>query len=254
MKATITKALDRIEEEYRVKIILACESGSRAWGFPSRDSDYDVRFIFVNPKDAYLSIADNRAVIEIPIDDLLDINGWDLKKSLQLMRKSNSPLMEWLSSPIQYQVRPEAYDKLVALSRLAFMPKTSCHHYLAMARRSVEQFQEKEKVKPKTYMYAIRPVLCCQWIIDRMEQPPMHMDDLLAGIGADRSFKEEVTRLIARKKDQTEKDTVNRSEIVENYLRRLIAELPDHIPDNPPKPDLDLFDNAFRQILEDLNI
>ena len=89
MNEIIVKALDRIEKDHNVKIILASESGSRAWGFPSNDSDYDVRFIYVNKKEWYLSIADKRDVIELPVDDVLDVNGWDLKKSLQLMRKSN---------------------------------------------------------------------------------------------------------------------------------------------------------------------
>ncbi len=108
MKQKIIDQLSSIEKEYSVTIILACESGSRAWGFPSSDSDFDVRFIYVNKKDWYLSIADKRDFIEIPIDDALDINGWELRKSLQLMRKSNSPLLEWLSSPIQYHVRHKA--------------------------------------------------------------------------------------------------------------------------------------------------
>lgn len=102
-------------------------------------------------------------------------------------------------------------------------------------------------------MYAIRPVLCCQWIIDNLEQPPMHIDDLLAGIKTTHPFKDKVIRLIARKKEQTEKDTVNRSEIIEHYLQQKIIELPDNIPDNPPKPDFDLFDNTFRSILNGSN-
>jgi predicted nucleotidyltransferase len=249
MKETIAKALERIEKEQCVKIILASESGSRAWGFPSRDSDYDVRFVYVNQKDWYLSIADRRDVIELPVDEVLDINGWDLKKALRLMRKSNSPLLEWLSSPIRYRLWPEAFEKLTALSRLAFLPETACHHYLAMAKRSVERFGGNERVRPKTYMYAIRPVLCCQWIIDHRKQPPMHIDPLLAEIKNAQTFKDEVIRLIDRKKTQTEKDTVRRSGVIEDYINRKIIELPDLIPRNARKPACDLFDDAFRSIL-----
>jgi len=88
LKEKILNSLDQIEKEYKVKIILACESGSRAWGFPSKDSDYDVRFLYVNPRDWYLTISEKSYVIELPISDELDINGWDLKKALKLLRKS----------------------------------------------------------------------------------------------------------------------------------------------------------------------
>jgi predicted nucleotidyltransferase len=131
MKSRILKELNEIEKNCDVKIIYACESGSRAWGFwgfASEDSDYDVRFIYVHPKDWYLTIANKRDVIEIPFDGVLDINGWDIKKSLKLLRKSNSPLLEWLSSPIRYRnVRP-VINALVELSADAFLPESSCHH------------------------------------------------------------------------------------------------------------------------------
>jgi len=103
MKKRILQELDEIENKHGVKIIFACESGSRAWGFASEDSDYDVRFIYVHSKDWYLSIEKKRDVIELPLDEVLDINGWDIRKSLRLLRKSNAPLLEWLSSPIVYR-------------------------------------------------------------------------------------------------------------------------------------------------------
>src|SRR5512138_462471 len=98
METLITSRLAEIESDNNIKIVYACESGSRAWGFPSANSDFDVRFIYARPVEWYLSIADARDVIECPIDDRLDISGWDIKKSLQLFRKSNPPLLEWLGS------------------------------------------------------------------------------------------------------------------------------------------------------------
>jgi len=230
MKETIAKALSRIEEDHQVRIILAIESGSRAWGFPSRDSDFDVRFIYVHQQEWYLSIADKRDVIELPVDPVLDINGWDLKKALQLMRKSNAPLFEWLASPIQYSVWPE--------------------DYLAMAKSCAEKIKAKEHVKLKTYMYAIRPVLCCQWIIDHMEQPPMRIDDMLSEIKNDHAFKDTVVQLIGQKKEQTEKDTVKRSDIIEDYIHRKIVEIEGRVPENPQRPNLNLFDDVFKTILQ----
>ena len=102
MEKLICSKLHEIEKENNVKILLAVESGSRAWGFASPDSDYDVRFIYVRPKEDYLRLENVRDVIELPIDDVLDINGWDLQKTLRLLYKSNPTLFEWFSSPIVY--------------------------------------------------------------------------------------------------------------------------------------------------------
>ena len=254
MKQKIIKKLDSIEKEYSVTIIMAIESGSRAWGFPSNNSDFDVRFIYVNKKDWYLTIGEKRDVIELPIDNVLDINGWDLRKSLLLMRKSNSPLLEWLSSPIQYHVWHKAFERLLALSKMAFMPETSCYHSLSMAKKSVEKLEGSEKVKLKTYMYAIRPILCCEWIIKNLSQPPMHIADLLAEITDDPLFKDRVVDLVEKKKGHSEKYIVERSEIIENYIDKKIVELQDHIPKNTQRPGLDVFDDVFRYVLTEASI
>ncbi|MGD9008718.1 MAG: nucleotidyltransferase domain-containing protein [Desulfobacteraceae bacterium] len=254
MQKKIVSALERIEKDHWVRIILSSESGSRAWGFPSNDSDYDVRFIYVHNRDWYLTIAEKRDVIELPVDDELDVNGWDLKKTLQLMRKSNSPLMEWLSSPIQYKVWPEAYSRLAELSKLSFMPETSCHHYLSMAKRSIEQVDGHKRVKLKTYMYAIRSILCCQWIIAKSEQPPMRIENILAEFTDDQIFKDKVIQLIDKKKENPEKYKVERSEIIEDYVQANICELQAKIPGNPPRPKIELFDNSFRSIIENSGI
>jgi predicted nucleotidyltransferase len=154
----IVKELIEIEKKYEVKIIYACESGSRAWGFASQDSDYDVRFIYVHPKVWYLTIADKRDVIEIPFDGGLDINGWDIRKSLKLLRKSNSSLLEWLSSPIRYRNVKPVMNALVELSTDAFLPESSCHHYLSMAQNIVANLKDGEEVKVKSYMYSLRSI------------------------------------------------------------------------------------------------
>lgn len=253
MKQRIIQALEDIEKENGVKIILASESGSRAWGFPSKDSDYDVRFIYVNMPNWYLTISNKRDVIELPVDEILDINGWDLKKALQLMRKSNSPLMEWLSSPIKYRVLPQACDRLSALSKLAFMPETSCHHYLSMARKSLEKLNGDNQAELKTYMYAVRPMLCCEWITQHLSQPPMHISDLLAALEVERPFKAEVIELIDIKKEHSEKYKVERSEFLDSYINNKIEMLHEQIPKNPPRPSLDLFDDVFRGTITELD-
>jgi predicted nucleotidyltransferase len=170
VKDRILNALSKIEHDFDVNIIFACESGSRAWGFPSKDSDYDVRFIYTHPRDWYLTIGDKKDVIELPVNPVLDINGWDIKKSLQLLRKSNAPLLEWLSSPIVYKEVESAMTGYRDLAEQAFLPESTFYHYLSMGKKMAEKikegFGEKQRVKLKTYLYTLRPILCAEWIAD----------------------------------------------------------------------------------------
>ncbi len=249
MQQVIINELRNIERKHNVKIILAIESGSRAWGFPSNDSDYDVRFIYVNKTDWYLSIYEKRDVIELPVDNILDINGWDLRKALKLMKKSNSPLLEWLSSPIQYLVWQQAFDQLITLSKKSFLPETSCHHYLSMAKSKFHTIQESQQVKLKTYMYAIRPILCCDWIVNNQTQPPMHISDLLDSITGNKIFINEVTDFIKKKENHSEGYMVDRSEIIDNYINTKSLQLYNQIPKNTKKLEADQFDDVFKKIL-----
>lgn len=132
MRDRILESLSAIERDHGCTILLAVESGSRAWGFASQDSDYDVRFIYARPRDWYLSIAEHRRdVIELPIVDELDVNGWDLRKALRLFRKSNPPLLEWLTSPIVYRETPTA-QRMRELIPQYYSPRASFYHYLHM--------------------------------------------------------------------------------------------------------------------------
>ena len=134
MKELIHSHLNEIETGEKIRIFYACESGSRAWGFPSADSDYDVRFLYLRPVDWYLSIDEKRDVIECPINAGLDINGWDLKKALLLLRKSNPPLLEWLGSPIVYLERYGIATKMREFAQAYYSPSACLYHYLHMAR------------------------------------------------------------------------------------------------------------------------
>jgi uncharacterized protein len=178
MKAIILEKLKAIEHQLDVKILYACESGSRAWGFASPDSDYDVRFVYVHKADHYLSIDDQRDVIEVPINDLLDINGWELRKALRLFRKSNAPLYEWLQSPIVYATDPTFVPEMKALMPTYFSPRAGMHHYLSMAKGVFENELTAEMVKLKRYFYALRPVLAAKWIAEINSVPPMDFKSL----------------------------------------------------------------------------
>ncbi len=164
MKEIILQSLKQIETDFDVKVLYACESGSRAWGFPSKDSDFDVRFIYIHRPEWYLSIDQKRDVIELPINDLLDISGWELTKALRLFRKSNPPLMEWLGSGIEYYRAYSLFDRMTQLKEEAYLPKASIHHYLSMAKGNYREFLLGEQVKIKKYFYVLRPILATIWI------------------------------------------------------------------------------------------
>jgi predicted nucleotidyltransferase len=228
MKAILHKdilhELDRIEQEEQVRIVYACESGSRAWGFPSKDSDYDVRFIYVRPVEWYLSIFDRRDVIERPISNLLDINGWDLRKALNLFRKSNPPLLEWLQSPIPYYTKYSVARQIRSISPLSFSPKSCMYHYLNMAKGNYREYLQGERVKIKKYFYVLRPILACGWIEAYNTMPPMAFDDLVdALIPKNSELHRVISHLLQRKKAGDELDYEPKLHPINDYLEERLA-------------------------------
>lgn len=202
----IDSELKRIERENNVKILYAVESGSRGWGFASKDSDYDVRFIYIRPLEDYLSIEDKKDYIEYPINNLLDINGWDIRKALKLYKKSNPPLLEWLSSPIVYSEEYSFAGKLRELSSVFFGPVPSLYHYLNLAKRTMKEISNSECVKIKKYFYILRPLLACVWIEEKQSMAPMEFNKLINGLKLDTNLLAEIDRLLDRKRSGIESD------------------------------------------------
>lgn len=226
--STITESIHRqlrlIELDEDVRILYACESGSRAWGFPSKDSDYDVRFIYVRRPEAYLSIFESRDVIERPISDRLDINGWDLKKALLLFRKSNPPLLEWLQSPIRYEEKYTVAEQIRVISSLSFSPKSCIYHYLNMARGNYRDYLQGSEVKLKKYFYVLRPLLACAWIEQYNEMPPLDFSVLAKELIPQGSELDKTVRyLLSRKMSGEELNIETRLDIINNYLEKQMA-------------------------------
>jgi predicted nucleotidyltransferase len=197
----IDRTLDRIERERDVRILLAVESGSRAWRFPSPDSDYDVRFIYMHPAPAYLSIEPSGEVIECGLDDPLDVSGWDLRKALRLLVKSNAVLLEWLASPVRYRDRAALTAPLLALAREACHPPALAYHYHHLARRSFDEvlaFPEAT-VPMKAYCYALRAALALLWMRRQAGPPPMDMPALLQGTDVPEDLGRAIAKLIESK-------------------------------------------------------
>lgn len=174
--------------------MLAVESGSRAWGFASPDSDYDVRFIYVRPREDYLRLDPLRDVIELPINNMLDINGWDLQKTLRLLYKSNPTSFKWFSSPIVYK-ETEFADKFRNIMDDYFSSKCSLYHYISMAEDNYREYLKREMVRAKKYFYVLRPVLACLWIFDKGTALPMLFSERMEE-ELPRDLKDEVHRLL----------------------------------------------------------
>ena len=159
----INEKLDEIERKEGVRILHAVESGSRAWGFASPDSDYDVRFVYVRPKEDYLRLDEPRDVIEWQLDEVLDINGWDLKKALRQFAKGNATLFEWSGSPVVYRTTDE-WTKIKEVSKRYFSEKAAVYHYYGTAKSTLQGYLQGDMVKYKKYFYALRPLLAAQYI------------------------------------------------------------------------------------------
>jgi len=219
VRQQIIEELRKIEQEENVQILYACESGSRAWGFPSKDSDYDVRFIYVRPVDWYLSIFEKRDVIERPISDMLDINGWDLRKALNLFRKSNPPLLEWLQSPIVYTENHTIVEQIRHLSPFTFSPKSCMYHYLHMAKGNYREYLQGDLVRIKKYFYVLRPILACEWIDKHSTMPPIEFEQLVdAFVPRGSELKAAIDGLLVRKKAGDEMDYEPRINPINEFL------------------------------------
>lgn len=253
----IKKRLYTIEIEERVRIVYACESGSRAWGFPSVDSDYDVRFIYLHPRAWYLAVdlERKRDVIERAIVDHLDINGWDLRKALQLLQRGNPPLMEWLGSPIIYLEEFTVADQMRDLMSRHYSPLACLYHYLHMARGNYRDYLKGPIVWIKKYFYVLRPLLAIRWIERGLGVVPTEFQVLVDRTVDSSELKEEIGKLVAAKRRGEELDRGPRmtciSKFVEDELERLEHKQFEEEYGRPVGP-IDEFNRVFRATLEEV--
>lgn len=254
MRDTIIKKLNKIEKQNNIKILYAVESGSRGWGFESKDSDYDVRFIYIHKPEWYLSIKEKRDVIELPINDLLDINGWDLRKTLVLFKKSNPTLLEWLNSPIIYRKESKLIDKLNILLKSYFSSKSCIYHYLHMAEGNYREYLKGEKVKIKKYFYVLRPIMACMWAEKYGTQPPMLFENLMKSVNLRQEIVEEINKLLYIKKNSKEMDNQNKIVILNEFLDNKIEYYNNYVKNLKidKNNDIENLDLLFRSILEEV--
>lgn len=205
VRTEILRRLDAAEAEHGVVILHAIESGSRAWGFASPDSDYDVRFIYARPTDWYLSfdVERRRDVIEYPITDEIDCGGWDIRKALYLFTRTNGALLEWLNSPIVYLQRGTLADRLRTLASKQVNYLALCYHYSHMARGNAREYLFKDRARLKKYFYVLRPLLAIRYIEAGSGVPPVEFEKLVDAV-APENIRGAITTLLAKKRKTSE--------------------------------------------------
>lgn len=216
----ITKEIEQklleIEKNEKVIVLHAVESGSRAWGFASPDSDYDVRFIYVRRKEDYLKLNELRDVIEWQLDEVLDINGWDLKKVLKQFYRGNATLFEWSKSPIVYKTT-ELWKQIYDEAKSYFSVKVAAYHYYGTANSTYIQYLQGESVKYKKYFYALRPLLAGKYIQEYHCPPPVLFDDLMK-MDMPEELRNGINELLEIKKRSDEREIGVQIPIIQDFI------------------------------------
>ena len=219
-EAVIQSQLSEIERDYNVRFLFAIESGSRAWGFPSPDSDFAVRFVYARAPSWYLSLKPGRDVIELPLKDDWDINGWDIQKAITLLLKPNPVLLEWLSSPIHYRWDAPACKRLRAFADDYVRPIDCLTHYFHLARNTwTRNIQGETEVNLKKYFYVLRPVLAIRWVRAHPDRlPPMNFQDLINGTDVDAALQDRISDLLRAKAHASEVGAGARIDAVDSFI------------------------------------
>ncbi|WP_051304729.1 nucleotidyltransferase domain-containing protein [Chitinilyticum litopenaei] len=224
VRQRVLHELQAIEARHEVRVLFACESGSRAWGFASPDSDYDVRFVYVHAPQWYLRVEAQRDVIEVPISDELDISGWELRKALQLLNRSNPTLFEWLASPLVYRADAGWMAQVNALAPAFYSARKGSWHYRSMARKNFRGYLQGDTVRLKKYLYVLRPLLAAQWIEAGRGIPPMRFATLVDELLADEpALCAEIDALLARKMAASEGEYGARMPLIHDWIESQLA-------------------------------
>ncbi len=252
MNEIIKAKIIELEQKENVRVIHAVESGSRAWGFASPDSDYDVRFIYVRPKEFYLRLEKTKDIIEWQLDEMLDMNGWDLQKALRLLHSSNPTLFEWSSSPIIYKTTT-AWANIQTEIDNYFVAKSGLYHYHSTATGNYREYLKCETVKLKKYFYVVRPLLACKWILHKNSPPPMLFAELVES-ELEAEMRPIIERLLVVKSTTPEMGVGERIDALNEYIDDTIINLKAAIETLPSddRPSWKRLNELFLQTLESL--
>lgn len=224
MKQKILEHLKQLEQEQDIKILLASETGSRGWGFHSPDSDYDVRLIYMHQKDWYLSLSEKKDSIELMLENRdLDISGWDLRKTLRLLAKSNAALLERIQSPIIYIADDSFLKSINLLAKKHYSRIGTLYHYISVCKKSLEDVKGKDSYKLKRLFYALRSAAVCQWILSKENNPPIEFLKVLEGISMDESLRAKIEALIKVKMKENETYFHNGESEIINFIEASLS-------------------------------
>ncbi len=253
MRSRIIEQLTEIETQHSVRILYACESGSRAWGFASTDSDWDVRFIYVHPRDWYLAVdlEQKKDVIEPPITDDLDFSGWDLRKALKLFYKSNPPLIEWLHSPIVYRDASGLTRRMRELLDQFYLPRACYYHYLHMAKGNYREYLRGDTVRLKKYLYVLRPLLALSWMEQAEKPVPVLSTDLLDAVLPTGPVRQAINTLLEQKIQGMEKQYGPAIPEINHFIETEMMRLePLATRQEQHKNEIELLNILFREMVE----
>lgn len=250
---TIITKLAHIADEKNIKMILAVESGSRAWGFASPDSDYDCRFVYAHPKEEYISLFEQKDTIDYTPDAIYDLSGWDIKKFLQHITKSNAVMLEWLQSNSIYYSNEKFVAELRKLGRAYFNPIAVSWHYLSMAKKKYDVLKENEYSKLKTYFYVLRPLACIRFIREVDDIPYMEYQRNLDEIIVPNKIRDEIAIFLEYKKESKEKQELIKNDALLNYFKNEIQEAETWLKTATFAKNRNLIpaDQCFRRIIEE---
>ncbi|MFW3573072.1 nucleotidyltransferase domain-containing protein [Kosakonia cowanii] len=251
MRERVRLELEAVERKYDVRVLYACESGSRGWGFASPDSDYDVRFLYVHKPQWYLRVEPQRDVIELPIDAELDVCGWEWRKALGLLKAANPTLIEWLDSPVVYQQDEGVLAALRDQVPHWFSPVRARWHYYAMAKKNFRSYLQDEQVRLKKYFYVLRPLLAVRWIEAGKGMPPMRFATLLAGSDLGAPLRAEIDELLEVKQRAGEAQYGARRPLMHDFISQELArgEVADVLPESRSGNVRDLDQLLFETVM-----
>ncbi len=246
MQVMIEQRINAIEADHGCRILFACESGSRAWGFTSADSDYDVRFVYVYPTEWYLRLQEQKDTIELALQQDLDINGWDIRKALRLFASCNVALNEWLDSPVYYLESGSLRSSLLALIPQYFNPRKALHHYHSLAQQAWSS-KVQAQINLKKLFYALRATLAGCWIERWRTMPPTLMQTMLVAELLPQELVEPIQSLVHFKQTAVEGCLVSMTPLLQQWLDQRLIELQNSAQVIPPLKRIDwsILNNVF---------
>ena len=242
--------IKEIEAKENIRVLHVIESGSRAWGLASPDSDYDVRFIYVRDRNFYLSLRENKDFIDWELNEVLDINGWDIKKVLQHFHKSNATLFEWSNSPVVYYTTDEWKKLYDEVAGQYFACKSSMYHYYGTANKNYHEYLMEDMVKYKKYFYVLRPILACKWIEEKKCPPPVLFDELFDSV-LEEDMKPVIADLLTKKVQMSESDKAPKIEKVNQYVEEKLIYYKNLLEgmDDDRNPDWEPLEEVFKKVI-----